>query len=451
MLLNDQQLFLEDFHEAVCGLRTGEIGRANTHLDRFINTLSTQLGRMSVETQQEAIPFVSRMLDAKKREDAVTLADCLEYELPAALEEADFSPTLLDVKIIEELQQVRSATDQNDSIASATGKIQALYAARQDIAGLATYFAGSLYVDGRYHDALALLEVDEVNHRLTPAGAYLISLNQAKASAFSTKHPVDVMIKAYASSRALRDGFLQLGWIAAENHDWQKALDLMNRDISSGRSGANGKADLSFVMAHLGNWEAAERLVEEAYAEDSTLQDRLGWLGWIGYLTGHGVDYFSKQIATDRQLDRAGIWGDIFEACHATIKGNHLLAEHIVERAYSDVPGKHSWFCAIGWLCVKSGDPATGRRLMARDFTNDSMPDFWKPSYALALAINGERDTALHVLATSDFAESVDIYHRIGFWHVPDACMTIEQIRSSIQNIRSIKDLAQLEYVTTSS
>ena len=169
--------------------------------------------------------------------------------------------------------------------------------------------------------------------------------------------------------------------------------------------------------------------------------DCLGRLGWIGYLKGRGVEYLETQIETDIHRGRFSFWGKVYAACHAAAVGDIDAASRKIEDAYETLPGRHSWFCAIGWLCIRSGDIRTGCALMDRDYATNRMLNFWMPSYAIALALDRQRDKALSVLDISGVSRSRHNRHWIGYWHAPDGQMTFPELKVCISEIRQLSEL----------
>lgn len=442
MILGSECVFYNDYHETLLGLRRGEIGRANTHLERFIDLLAIQLQRMGVESQQRALQCINRMLAAKQRDDTVTLADALQYELPGTLEEAEFSPTLLNIDLISQLREIPVPSGDSGDAARIAEALRPIYREFPDAKGLATYHASQVYLFEQFADAAELISLDEREQRLSPAGIYIRALALGKSSDEHMAQSRAQIKQAYEQCRALRDGMIQLGWFKAERGNWQAAAKLMQEDVDQGRTGAAGLADTGFALAHLQEWDRAREAVVAAYQADETMTDRFGWLGWIGYLKGKGTAFFADCLRTDESQNRTWIWGKVFGACLAAAEGDSDKAEAEIDAAYTELPGKHSWYCAIGWLLIRSGDVSNGCRLMQRDLDQDAMPHFWIPAYAIALAIAGKRADARAALAGIAERYSNKPFFPIGYWHVPDAWMTFAELQACIEEISDFSELA---------
>ena len=82
-----------------------------------------------------------------------------------------------------------------------------------------------------------------------------------------------------------------------------------------------------------------------------------------------------------------------------------------------------------------------GCALMDRDYTTNRMLDFWMPSYAIALALDGQRDKALSILEASELQSRPDSRHWIGYWHDPDGQMTLPELKTLISEIRQLSEL----------
>ncbi|WP_078120691.1 hypothetical protein [Thiosocius teredinicola] len=442
MILGSECVFYNDYYETLRGLRCAEIGRANTHLERFIDLLAIQLQRMSPNAQQKALLCINTMLAARQRDDSIGLADCLQYELPQTLEEAEFSPTLLNVDLLQRLRAIPKPTGDAGDTERIAAELRSIYREFPQAQGLATYYASQVYLFEQFDDAATLIALDESEGRLTAAGSYIRAIALGKASDANMPQSRAEIAAAYQACAALRDGNIQLGWFKAERGDWPTALQLMQEDIEQGRTGATGIADVGFALAHLEDWANARTAVEEAYKADESMTDRFGWMGWIGYLKGKGTAFFADCLREDETRDRTWIWGQVFAGCLAAARGDAAKAEAEIDAAYTELPGKHSWYCAIGWLLIRSGDTATGCRLMQRDLDQDAMPHFWKPAYAIAQAIHGQRDQASDTVAAISERYRTKPFFPIGYWHVPDAWMTFETLQRCVEEISDFSQLA---------
>ena len=117
---------------------------------------------------------------------------------------------------------------------------------------------------------------------------------------------VRLIESAYAIDKDRKDGFANLGWIKAEQKDWEDALELMLRDAECGRLSSSWQISLAELFGRRGEIEYAADLIEEVYSKDPDVKDGYVRLGWIKAEKKDWEGAFSLAVR-DEKCGRLGV------------------------------------------------------------------------------------------------------------------------------------------------
>lgn len=364
MILEDQNEFLFLFFETVFGLRTGQTGRANTHISKLLTMLVPVIESLSDEARRRAIPLIDAMLSSKEKDDVVALADLLQYELPVVLQESDVPATLLNPDIIKVLRSIDPKINQPDFFDTVIATLDKLRDAFPAACGLGNYHASTLLDQGRSAHARRLLDADVQRRRDTPSGTYLMSLVSAHDG--HLPEAVALMETAYANSIHLRNGFVQLACTMASSSGWANALELGRRDLVLGRLTPRWQLQLSQLEARNNNIETAKRLVDAAYREDPDLIDGYATIGWILAETGETGDVLNL-FDEDRDRRRLSPAGMLLSSKYYVWSRRFEDAERLVEDAYAADPTALAGFDRIAAAALMIDEEAQALTYWRRD------------------------------------------------------------------------------------
>lgn len=406
--------FLLDFHETVLGLRTAQIGRANAHLAQLINKLSRQLELMPVEARQETLPAIGAMLAARERDDAIALADVLQYELPSRLSEGEISPTLLDAEIILGLRAKDRLIREPAGIDALAEAVHSTHEDYPQAKGVAAFYAGRLCQLRRFSDARRLLELDEAAGRRTPASAYLLALCQAERGDFERAQ--NLMQWAYDNSQTLTDGYARLGRFKADAGDWHGAIQVARNDDVAGRLTPTMQIAVAQWHGRQGEFAAAARQIDDAYARQETVRDgfaRLGWIqaeanDWPGALEMGQRDESARRLTPGWKINLAQLYG----RC-----GDFVRAAELIDEAYSQDAALQDGFTRLGWVKMEQGDCRSALDLARRDEAGGRLTPGRKVNLAMLYGRQHEFEHAVALIeaAYRDDDSLHDGYTRLGW------------------------------------
>jgi thioredoxin-like negative regulator of GroEL len=355
---------LVDFHETIVGLRTGQTGRANAFFVQLLDRLSPQLENLTSASQQRAVTVIGAMLAAKDRDDGIALADILQYELPALLDETASNPGLCDCEIIARLRSLHALTDRTGDIDAAARGLRDIYHRHPSLNGLGAFIAGPFYRNGHYAAARRLLEVDEQEKRHTPQSAFILSLAIAREGDFA--QATSLMQWAYDRSNILRDGHAQLGWMKAEERDWQGALELAQLDEQLTRLTPEWQVNLAQLYGRLDDFEHACALIQQAYARNSELKDGFARLGKISTEANRfqdALEFTKRDEAAGRLSPEA-----LINLAHLHGRMQQFAkAEVLIASAYSLNPELRDAYAKLGWMYAGEKNWLDAKRCMLID------------------------------------------------------------------------------------
>jgi tetratricopeptide (TPR) repeat protein len=308
---------------------------------------------------------------------------------------------------------------------------------------------GSIKAETRdWLGALELMIKDHENGRLSSDWQIQLALMHGRMDDFKTS--VKLIEKAYSYNKFVKNGFAQLGWIKADNRNWENAHEIMKLDLVKGRMSPPWKVNFAIVEACLRRWNEAMFLISDAYEEDAALHDGFSILGYHGYLFGKGKEFFKEQIDKDKALGRLAIEITLHRVLYIVSSGSIQEALEIVEAIYQRDLRKMGWLTNMGWLCVRMGKTEIGCELMERDFSLGRMEKVWLPSYAVTLSMCGKTNRALGVLSEILTDKPENSLLVIGYRSYPDALLSAMKLRAFIEKEIENKDLKCLKDISES-
>lgn len=303
---------------------------------------------------------------------------------------------------------------------------------------------GSIRAEARdWSGALELMVKDHEIGRLSVGWQVQLAMMYGRMDDFETS--ANLIEQAYSQNKFVKDGFAQLGWIKADNRNWENARELMQLDLVKGRLSPPWKVNLAIVKGYLRRWNEAMALISDAYNKDAELRDGYSGLGWHGYLVGKGDLFFKEQIDKDADLGRLAKKITLHRVLYLVATGSIQEALEIVEAIYNSDLKKMGWLTNIGWLCIRIGKVEIGCELMQRDVDLQRMEQLWLPSYAVALSMCGKTKQALNVLNEFLNSNPENDLLIVGFRSHPDALMSATRLKELITRKMISKDLKCLE------
>jgi len=194
----------------------------------------------------------------------------------------------------------------------------------------------------------------------------------------------------YALSRTHRDGFARLGWIKAATKDWPGALKLMTRDLKSERLSPTLQLNLARVYGHLGDFETAVDLIEEAYSQNKSLKDGYAKLGWIKAESQDWISAFGFMIK-DYEKGRMSSKWQINLSMIQIFKGEYEGSVKLIEALYTDDKRVTDGYARMGWAhFLSSGNEQKLEFFIEKDVRLDRLSVEGKIISAIAMSIHGK-------------------------------------------------------------
>ena len=429
MMLATLRALANSFYETVTGLRCGQVGRANIYFNELLTLVQQHVQALPAPAQKAAVPVIQQMLNARQRDDAIALADVIEHQLPVLLDGGEIGAELLSIAATDRLRAIDTLIADQAGVEQI--RQRALSAPEGDpaIAVVAVCAAMALYHAGRYSDAGVLLRLaGDLGHR-SPAAAYYLALVDARAGRIDPA--CETMSDAYRGAPSLRDGFLQIAWLAAPTASWADALAIARRDQAERRLSLQQHTNLARLYALAGDLTQAVALVEQAYRQDTTLRD--GFIALAGIRADAGALTEALEFAQkDHDLDRATPRGMIQHAQLLGRIGQFERAAGLIDDAYSRDPYQRDGFAQLGWIRVEAGHYGDAWQIASRDEAQHRLTPAWTIHLAeLCMRLNDE-DRAVKLVATAYHEDPLqrDGYARLGWikaqqrqWNEADTLM----------------------------
>jgi tetratricopeptide (TPR) repeat protein len=313
------------------------------------------------------------MLACKQREDAIGLADQLEYALPVALSDPSLSPALLVIDVLFDIQRCAQLVEDPDANDDPRSMIEALLAHHPKITGLVDLPVYLLMGQEKYDDASCLLRKAIDLGSAGPVSLYLLSTVSARLGQWQRAE--ENMLSAYEHCRYLRDGFVSLAKISADQGDWIRALQQARRDQQHNRLTPRGRLQLALAEMHNDHQTQAIGLVEEAYASDPDLRDGFATIAWSYDIPPPMVPAGSLAlIEKDEQLKRLSAQGMLLSSKYLIWARRFADAERLVDCAYQTDSLAQDGFnrIAVAALMIGEDDRAMQYWQKERDLGRES-------------------------------------------------------------------------------
>ncbi len=438
MILKDFHAFINDYHETLMGLHCGQTARANHHLVRLLDRLIEFLQALPPPQVVAALPVIQSMAAAKERDDSVSLADTVQFELPQAALVETFGSALFEMPTLLQLKSIARLLKQTNGAHQVANELGSIYADNPEAFGLAFYFAESLSRESRSADLIHLLQAEEKAGRLSPASAYSLSLLLADNDEFEQAERL--MDWAYTRSQKLQDGYAQLGWKKGHHDlDWNSAYQLMNKDRTNNRISPFWLKTMAQAAAHASRMDDAKALIADCYQADGTMVNGYTRIGWCGYLLNGNKNDYKTLVGQDRSLGRFSEQqdaGPVFQAAEQVFDGEPFeqVYAHLTKAAAS-TPHNRNWFSVVGWLYIREGSFLSGYKMMLHDYQANLMDKtLWFPSYTVALLLAGEHERAKELLTTAQTDNWLTQRNLLGYSTMPDAVLTSNEFEQLILN-----------------
>jgi tetratricopeptide (TPR) repeat protein len=289
--------------------------------------------------------------------------------------------------------------------------------------------------------ALEIMEQDQRSCRLS--SSFQIHLAFALAHCGDFKKAESLVERAYRKKDSLRDGYARIAWIKVVGpvKDFVWAESFMERDLRAKRISPTWKIRMASLKSILGNLQMAERLVEEAYAEDEEVSDGYGRLGWFRHLTGENAKILKTMIEKDVRLNRFQTLGKLLQAVYMAITGSIEQSIKFVQLVVGENQEVKDYLSLIGWICLEAGSSRTCCDLMTLDFKKNRMSPSWYPSYAVVLNSQGQFAAAKEILElVLKYKKDSDMLY-VGISLKPAALMSAIQFRQFIEQEFGINKL----------
>lgn len=285
--------------------------------------------------------------------------------------------------------------------------------------------------------AVAMMEKDYGENRLSSAWKVNYAILLGRQGEINRAE--NLINEAYADNPELKDGYARLGWVVAENRDWDNAQRMFKMELDLNRMTPIWKINYASIKVHQHCWSEALSIISDTYSEDAAICDGYSLIGWEGYLLGKGDDYFLELVAKDAALGRLSSPISIIRGLYLIVTGAMDQKWDEFESSYLRNNDARNWMASIGWLCVRLGNVEKGCRYMAVDVTLRRLDRVWIPSYAVALSLNGRSDLALQSLKTAAIDDTDQLI--IGYQTCPDARLSGTQLKKLISTKMAFDDL----------
>jgi tetratricopeptide (TPR) repeat protein len=386
------------YYNAVVGLRTGQVGRANQGLAELSDFLTNLIARMEPKDQQHTLPVIREIMLARERNDSASLADILQFALPSALPCTELVPDLLNPEILGDLKALEFRDDTSQSIDLAVHTLRAAFERFPKARGITTYFAAPMLVQGNYTEAKLLLDEEPGSGPENLTVSYLSSLVSAHSGEF--QQALRTMKRAYLESATVRDGYARLGNIKARTGDIDGALSIATKDEAEKRLSPPWAIQLALLYGKKGKFARASRLIESAYESGPSLRNgfaRLGWMKaeqgeWRKALELMAMDEAQDRITANWQINLAQVYGR---------QGEYDHASSLIDSAYEADPTLQNGFSRLGWLKAEQQEWDGALQLMARDEALNRITPNWAINLAQLYGRQGRFTHAIEIVLSA--------------------------------------------------
>jgi tetratricopeptide (TPR) repeat protein len=229
---------------------------------------------------------------------------------------------------------------------------------------------------------------------------------------------VALIEEAYEQSNWVRDEFVRLGWIKADDKDWSGAFELADRDRLVDRLSPAGQINLAQLYGRQGDFDRAIQLIDQAYTQNGELVDGYARLGWIKHDLQDWKGAF-EIMNRDLEANRISpVWQINLAQMHSRL-GDNISAERLIEQAYIRNETLQDGFARIGWIKTESQEWQAASELMRKEYENGRLSAKWKIKLAMVHIFLDECKDASNLIEDlySRSKTAIDGYAYLGWAH----------------------------------
>jgi tetratricopeptide (TPR) repeat protein len=206
--------------------------------------------------------------------------------------------------------------------------------------------------------------------RLSPT--WLLNYAKALVKTDGIEAALPAVEEAYAADPKLKNGFASVAWqrYIPEDMAYEKVLPYFERDIEQGRLAGDWQLNYAQALAVNGRETEAEKVVEDAYAKDSSLKNGFARCG----LQRHFLFYYEPEQAVkwfERDRERSLLSGQYHIHYAAALAAAGRLEEALaeVEQAYAEDTTVVNGYVLVGWYghAVQLHQPEKALSLFEKD------------------------------------------------------------------------------------
>lgn len=253
-----------------------------------------------------------------------------------------------------------------------------------------------------FQSLVAWIRRDADKNRMSPS--WQLNYARAVAKAEGMEAALPLIEKTCHESPNLKDAFGQIAWTCYISEDlaYEKVIPFLEIDMQNGR--LSGEWQLNYAQALLatGHADAAERQVENAYRNYSSLNNGYARCGLTRYFNcAFEPQKALKWFERDLQQGRLNGVFDIYYAILLAATGNMDAASEVVEKAYAENPGSKNGYASIGWYfhVVRNQQPSSAFTFFERDIEIDRLLPNAKILYAGLYAYAKNRNRAEKIVS----------------------------------------------------
>ncbi len=261
-----------------------------------------------------------------------------------------------------------------------------IYAHDLPAAALCSHVGRLLYRERNFALAQEWFARDAAARRLPPADLHAWAVCLMETGAL--EQAATVMEQAYRYSPDYRDGLSRIAWRLYSQRQVQPARALMARDFEAGRQSPTHMLFHAAVLADGGDWDAAQRMADDAYARDPQIRDGRSRVGWLLTLHGRVAD----GLALLEQDFREGRQTPGWMLNHAALAADHGAIEPalaLVQAAYAADGHLQDGRLCVAWTLRRQGDLPAAIRLLEQDAQQQRQSDYGRWIYLVTLGAAG--------------------------------------------------------------
>ena len=147
--------------------------------------------------------------------------------------------------------------------------------------------------------------------------------------------------------------------------------------------------NIACVFGRKGEYEKAQKVIEDAYQRNKSFRNCFAILGWIISERGDwsdalnimNRDYEEGRIDPEWQVHLAQLFGRV---------GNWDMAIKLIKEAYTSEKSLKDGFARLGWIKAENQNWAGSINIMKRDVIDNRMTPYWRIHYAMLLVFMGD-------------------------------------------------------------